>query len=104
MLVITPLEKFPLVGVVTTVAGKVGFGGYIDAQGTEAEFQAPAGIAVGATGNIFVADQGNSVIRKITPEGKVTTLAGQAGERGTIDGMGRSALFSYPIWYNGRLS
>ena len=90
------IRKISPDGKVTTFVGKLGSNGYADGVGSEARFQAPAGIAISATGNIYVADQGNSIIRKISPTGVVTTIAGLAGERGTTDGVGSAARFSYP--------
>ena len=60
--------------VVSTVAGKAGESGENDGQGTEARFNAPEGIAVDSAGNIYVADEQNGLLRKITPKGKVSTL------------------------------
>ena len=60
-----------------------------------AAFELPAGMAVDKDGNIYVADMGNHAIRKITPDGKVTTLAGN-GLIGSADGIGSEARFAYP--------
>lgn len=72
-------------GAVTTIAGN-GVNGLIDAIGTNAEFYAPQGLVTDASGNIYVADVGNNVIRKITPDGTVSTFAGMAGIPGYRNG------------------
>ncbi len=62
-------------GVVSTLAGS-GTAGLVDATGANAQFNDPTGVAVDAAGNVYVADLGNNAIRKITPAGVVTTIAG----------------------------
>jgi sugar lactone lactonase YvrE len=79
---------------VNTLAGFSGQSGDADGTGTAARFSAPTGVAVDAGGNVYVADSGNFTIRKITPAGVVTTLAGTAGTPGSIDGTGGGALFN----------
>ncbi|MEK7675975.1 MAG: hypothetical protein AAB676_09110 [Verrucomicrobiota bacterium] len=83
-------------GVVTTLAGLPGEGGSADGTGSAARFCGPAGMTVDNIGNVYVADSCNSTIRKISPAGEVTTLAGQAGESGSTDGPGSAARFSGP--------
>lgn len=83
-------------GTVTTLAGQAGTRGSADGMGTSARFSAPAGLAADAAGNIYVADQANHTIRKITPAGEVTTLAGVAGASGTTDGTGAAARLIVP--------
>jgi len=84
------------VGSVTTLAGLAGSSGSEDGTGGEARFHSPASLAVDSRGNIFVADRDNSTIRKITPGGTVTTLAGRSGENGSVDGPGDVARFNQP--------
>jgi sugar lactone lactonase YvrE len=81
-----------------TAPSSVGVCGYVNATGTTARFQAPKGVAVDASGNVFVADSGNCAIRKITSAGVVTTLAGPltAGNCGYLDGTGIEARFNNP--------
>jgi len=76
----------------TTLAGQIG-SGFADGNGANAMFNQALGIAVDKAGNVFVADGGNNVIRKISPIGSVTTIAGQVGVSGTLDAAGTSAKF-----------
>jgi serine/threonine protein kinase, bacterial len=84
-------NKFPEV---TTVAGN-GLMGSVNGKGTAASFANLMGITVDENGNIYIADSHNNLIRKISPEGLVTTLAGN-GSPGSSDGIGNSASFFYP--------
>ena len=80
-----------------TLAGPAEGGpGAIDGLGTAAWFSGPTGVAVDGGGNVYVADSGNHTIRKVSPTGAVTTLAGMAGKPGTADGTGGMARFFYP--------
>lgn len=81
-------------GAVTTLAGVAGVRDYRDGTGAAARFSLPCGVAVDALGNVWVADRGNSVVRKITPTGAVTALAGSPGVEGSVDGTGTEARFS----------
>lgn len=83
-------------GVVSTLAGLARNDGRADGPGTTARFSHPYGIAVGATGTIVVGDTANNTIRRISPEGVVTTLAGQAGRTASVDGTGAAARFEDP--------
>jgi len=83
-------------GVVSTLAGQPGVTGTADGQGNAARFDTPSHLALDGSGNIYVADQNNQTIRKITSGGYVSTLAGQPGVTGSNDGAGSAALFNYP--------
>lgn len=80
-------------GIVTTIAG--GTQGYADGTGTAARFNRPSGMVLDSTGTFYIADSGNNRIRKMTPAGQVTTIAG-TGERGFADGPGETAKFAGP--------
>jgi mucin-19 len=90
------IRKITPAGVVSTLAGLAGTSGNADATGTSAKFNSPWGVAVDAAGNIYVADSNNHTIRKITPAGVVSTLAGLAGTSGTTNGTGSLARFNVP--------
>ena len=81
-------------GTMSVLAGGTGEAGSTDGIGSAARFNGPLGIAIDATGNLYVADTGNQTIRKVTPAGVVSTLAGTAGVFGRADGTGASASFS----------
>lgn len=85
----------------TTLAGLAGNYGSADGTGRAARFYWPRGVAVDSADNVYVADTFNSTIRKVTPAGMVTTLAGLAGTTmqeswGSADGTGSDARFSIP--------
>lgn len=81
---------------ITIVAGDPTASGSSDATGTSARFNTPRGITIDANGNLYVADQVNATIRRITPSGVVTTLAGRVDARESIDGTGANARFTSP--------
>jgi len=82
-------------GATTTLAGYAGTSGTTDGSGSAARLYVPFGIAYDGT-NLFVSDTGNQTIRKVTPLGVVTTLAGTAGTSGITDATGTSAKFNNP--------
>lgn len=93
------IRKVTAAGVVTTVAGKAYDYGVIDGAGSSARFFTPQGIAVDGAGNLYISDVDASranLIRKITPTGFVSTLAGSAAPGGWSDGTGAMARFDVP--------
>ncbi len=92
-------------GQVTTIAGGAAEPGYADGRGRAARLSSPAGIAVGPSGSIFVADTGNHRIRRISPDGVVSTYAGAETPKddlgrqfgGYRDGPATIAQFRYPV-------
>jgi sugar lactone lactonase YvrE len=88
------IRKITPDGVVTTLAGS-GDAGHVDGLGSAASFSSPAGVAVDSSGNVYVADWPNNLIRKIAPDGVVTTLAG-SGQKGHANGQGNAASFKWP--------
>ncbi len=91
------IRKITSAGLVSTLAGLKGVYGAADGTGTEARFHYPEGLAVDRATNIYVADSVNNTIRKVTPAGVVTTLAGLAGSKGSADGVGKHARFDFPF-------
>lgn len=91
------IRRIVLPGTVTTFAGSPGQSGSQDGMGNAARFNQPRGLAFDAAGNLYVADTGNHLIRRISPAGAVTTLAGKPGLSGTFDATpGTGALFNEP--------
>lgn len=81
-------------GVVSTLAGRAGAGGYADGLATSAIFSSPTGVAIDSQNQVFVADQNNNAVRRVSTAGMVTTLAG--GVSGFQDGRGTNAYFNSP--------
>jgi len=89
------IRKISPDGVVSTLAGKRQYHTIPGTDQAEQRFDNPAGIAVDETGNAYVADWANNLIWKISPNGKMDTIAGN-GSRGTKDGKGPSSSFYLP--------
>jgi sugar lactone lactonase YvrE len=88
------IRKITPSGVVSTVAGN-GSRGFFNGTALQSEFAGPRGVAIDKSGNIYVADAGNNMIRMISPAGVVSTLAG-TGVTGFANGPGLNAVFSEP--------
>ncbi|MBI4662885.1 MAG: hypothetical protein HY735_29085 [Verrucomicrobia bacterium] len=100
---VTEIWKVTPEGVVSSLAGSRSHWGSTDGKGSQArfyfvgfEFGLFGDMAVDNAGNLFVADTGNAIIRKVSPEGVVTTLAGSPCELGSADGPGHEARFHFP--------
>lgn len=91
------IRKITPSGVVTTLAGSAGVSGTADGTGADARFKQPLGLALDGSGHILVADYENHAIRRVTPAGVVTTLAGLAGTSGTDNATGTAARFNFPV-------
>lgn len=91
------IRKITPAGTVTTLAGAIGETGNADGPGSVARFAQPWGIAVDATGKLYVADTGNSLVRAVSTAGVVSTHAGTRGMRGTANGSTATATFLGPM-------
>ncbi len=98
------IRKLTPAGVATTLAGMPGVAGAVDGVGSSARFSSPLSAAADYWGNVYVADSGGCTIRKVKPDGTVSTIAGSAGNRGTADGLGSAARFGgvYGICVDGQ--
>src|SRR5437764_543883 len=92
----TPAQSIYTPYAFTNFAGLSGVSGTNDGTGNVARFNEPHRVAVDSAGTVYVADTFNCTIRKITPEGDVTTLAGSVRQIGSADGTGSDAQFNYP--------
>ncbi|HEY0884083.1 MAG TPA: hypothetical protein VGE20_02305 [Ramlibacter sp.] len=90
------IRKVTPEGIVSVLAGTRGQSGSGDGPGLQAQFNTPQGLAADPAGNVYVADTGNHLIRKIAPDGVVSTIAGSPTSAGYADGVGTAARFSAP--------
>jgi sugar lactone lactonase YvrE len=88
------IRKLAPDGSMRTVAG--GVEGFADGPAAQAAFNTPSGLAIDGAGNLYIADTGNNAIRKLAPDGTVSTVAGD-GQAGYRDGAARQARFNGPI-------
>src|SRR5688500_8450786 len=88
------IRRIGIDGIVSTVAG--GAPGFADGPGASARFDTPSGVAAAADGTLYVADTGNNAIRRIAPDGRVSTIAGD-GTAGYRDGPGSESRFNGPV-------
>jgi len=86
----------PRVPGVSILAGHPAESGSLDGTALSARFSSPAGLVFDVAGNLYVADQRNQTIRKITPDGQVSTVAGAPQQDGLADGLGSTARFTLP--------
>lgn len=91
------IRKITPDGTVSTFAGMPGKRGYADGRSSEARFSSPSGLAVDSSNNLYVADYANNLIRRITTEGAVSTVAGIPGKEGFVNGSVAEATVSEPI-------
>ena len=84
-------------GDVSTFAGVAGMPGNDNGPRGQSRFRSPAGVAIDAQGNLYIADRDNHVIRRIDSSGNVTTLAGLMGTPGSDNGIGDAARFNQPL-------
>lgn len=95
------MRKVTLAGVVTTLAGMPFTQGFADGTDNAVQFGGIKSIVADSTGNAYIADSNNNVIRKMTPAGAVTTFAGGGSVGGNaagfVDGPGTAARFSAPV-------
>jgi sugar lactone lactonase YvrE len=90
------IRKIGSDGKVSKLAGTAGAAGALDGTAAAARFNHPQGLAQDDNGNLYVADSDNHLVRKISPDGTVTTLAGRAGVAGQADGVGAQASLNHP--------
>ena len=90
------IRKITPTGVVTTLAGMAGKSGSSDGIGAGARFNLPSALTIDSSGNLYVADTGNNTIRRVSPGGVVSTLAGLTGTTGSANGTGNATLFNAP--------
>jgi sugar lactone lactonase YvrE len=91
------VRKIGANGLVSTFAGQAGTPGSNDGTASQARFDTPTGIAIAANGDFYLSDTGNHTVRRITPSGAVTTVAGWAGQSGFTNGWRTAARFHSPL-------
>jgi hypothetical protein len=94
--IIRKIKLFGTNWVVSTIAGTASQSAAVDGTNSTARFYYPKGVAVDSAGSVYVGDYGNDTVRKITPAGVTTTLAGLGQTTGNADGAGGAAHFNEP--------
>ena len=90
------LRRVTAAGVVTTIAGAAGQDGFTDGPAASARFGKPAELALAPNGTLYIADAAQHTIRRLTPDGRVSTIAGLVGADGAADGANGLARFFNP--------
>ena len=83
-------------GAVTTVGGRAGQGAGVDGPSATSSLYEPVGVAIGIDGRLYVTENFGHVVRRIDPDGTITTIAGILAAQGSTNGIGANARFSYP--------
>lgn len=92
---VSTIRRISSTGTVSTLAGKFAEYGSVDGFGGAARFSQPISVVVDSRGNLIVGDGNNHVMRRVSPDGTVTTLAGKANEYGYVNGTGSDARLGY---------
>lgn len=90
------IRKVTPAGEVVAFVGEAQKFGQTDGLGESARFNFPQGLALDAAGNVYVADAGNNAVRRITPAGQVSTVAGFSAQRGAVNGKAATSTFNHP--------
>ncbi len=90
------LRQVTPAGLVTTIAGAAGQDGSTDGPAASARFGKPAELALAPNGTLYIADAAHHTIRRLTPDGRVSTIAGLVGADGAADGANGLARFFNP--------
>lgn len=90
------IRKITPGGAVTTVGGRAGQGAGVDGPSATSSLYEPVGVAIGIDGRLYVTENFGHMVRRIDPDGTITTIAGLRSAQGSANGIGANARFSYP--------